>query len=98
MAEPELVRCGRCGAMNRVAAEKLHAGRAAVCGKCKTPLNGGGSGPITVTDGTFAEVVERSGLPVLLDMWAPWCGPCQMVGPSVDQIATELAGRLRVGK
>jgi thioredoxin 2 len=83
--------------MNRVAAEKMSAGRAAVCGKCKTPL-AAASGPMTITDGTFAEAVERSPLPVLVDMWAPWCGPCRMVGPVVDEIAKELAGRMRVGK
>jgi thioredoxin 2 len=98
MAEPQLVRCQHCGAMNRVATEKMGRGRAAVCGKCKSPLTSGGGEPMTVTDGTFAEMVERSALPVLLDMWAPWCGPCRMVGPAVDEIARELAGRLRVGK
>ena len=98
MAEPQLVRCQHCGAMNRVAAEKMGHGRAAVCGKCKTPLAGGDEGVLTVTDGTFAELVERSTLPVLVDMWAPWCGPCLMVGPVVEALAKELAGRLRVGK
>jgi thioredoxin len=81
-----------------VAADKMSQGLAPVCGKCKTPLVGSVKGTLVVTDGTFAEAVERSTLPVLLDMWAPWCGPCRMVGPAVDEIAKELAGRLRVGK
>lgn len=51
-----------------------------------------------VTDANFDEQVERSPLPVLLDMWAPWCGPCRMVGPIVEQLASELAGRVRVAK
>lgn len=58
-----------------------------------------GSGkPITVTDATFSAEVERSPLPVLLDMWAPWCGPCLMMAPVLDQLAAEMAGRVRVAK
>lgn len=51
-----------------------------------------------MTDATFAEVVERSPLPVLLDAWASWCAPCRMIAPVVEQLASELAGRVRVGK
>jgi thioredoxin 2 len=78
--------------------DKLAHGRAAVCGRCKAPLATGRTKPLTVTDATFAEAVERSPLPVLVDMWAPWCGPCRMVGPVVDELARELAGRVRVTK
>jgi thioredoxin 2 len=55
-------------------------------------------GPRTVTDASFAADVERSPLPVLLDAWAPWCWPCQIIGPLVEEIALEMAGRLRVGR
>jgi thioredoxin 1 len=54
--------------------------------------------PITVTDSTFARDVLQSDLPVLVDLWAPWCGPCRMIAPVVEKIARDYAGRLKVAK
>ena len=91
-----MIVCPACGATNRVPGDKIAEGRAPVCGKCKAPLPVGKPQP--VTDATFAQDVEGSPVPVLVDAWAPWCGPCHMIAPIVDQLAAELAGRVRVVK
>lgn len=90
-----VITCPSCGTKNRL--PRLQEGRKAVCGKCKTPLPES-AGPIDITDNTFSSEVEQSGTPVLLDMWADWCGPCHMLAPTIDQLSTELAGRVKVAK
>lgn len=95
--EAQLIRCPSCGTTNRVPSARLDEGHKAVCGRCKRPLFQATT-PLTVTDETFAADVEQSPLPVLLDMWAPWCGPCRTLAPVLDDLAREFAGRVRVAK
>jgi thioredoxin 2 len=97
MPDTQLIRCPSCGATNRVPQEKVERGLVPRCGRCKAllPVQ---SKPVTVTDATFAAEVERSPVPVLLDLWAPWCGPCRMIAPVIEELAWEMAGRVKFAK
>ena len=53
---------------------------------------------VSAGDDTFAEVAEAASIPVIVDLWAPWCGPCRLVSPALEQVATELAGRVKLVK
>lgn len=90
-----LITCPACGTRNRL--PPAQPGRKVVCGKCKASLPAT-SGPVDITDATFSSEIENSATPVLLDLWADWCGPCHVLAPTVDQLATEMAGLVKVGK
>ncbi|MCU0559293.1 MAG: thioredoxin domain-containing protein [Desulfobacterales bacterium] len=93
------LRCAQCGARNRVPGAKL--GAAPKCGKCGALLKTDevfAPQPVTVTDANFEARVLQSPLPVLLFAWAPWCPTCLSAAPMIDQFATEVKGRVRVGK
>lgn len=97
MSDSQIIRCSNCGAANRVLLEKLSSGELPICGKCHATLTAQAA-PMKITDASFARDVEQSSLPVFLDFWAGWCGPCLMIGPFVEELATDLAGRVCVAK
>ncbi|MFP5369778.1 MAG: thioredoxin domain-containing protein, partial [Actinomycetes bacterium] len=83
--------CPSCGTRNRVPAAAAGSPR---CARCKAML----PWVVDADDATFSEIAERSALPVVVDLWAPWCGPCRMVGPALEHLAHELAGRCKLVK
>jgi len=91
-----VVACPSCGQKNRLAYE--HLGESVRCGKCKTAI-GSPNQPIEVTStAAFDRLVAQSSLPVVVDYWAPWCGPCRMVAPEVQKVAARQAGQAVVVK
>jgi thioredoxin 2 len=86
-----LIKCEHCGQTNRVPAAAAGTPR---CGKCHEAL----PWIADADDTTFGEIADAAKIPVLVDLWAPWCGPCRQVSPALEQLARELAGRVKLVK
>ncbi len=96
--ESIIVRCPHCSTKNRVPKSRMK--DRPVCGKCGTQLSFGNDHgrPVDITDKTFHSEVLSSPGPVIVDCWAPWCGPCHMVAPVLEQLASEYSGRVKIVK